>query len=144
MNPLIRWGKFNLVGGMGMLVQLGALAAINSAVPGHTMFSTAVAVELTLLHNFAWHLHYTWRDRRDRALIWGQMARFHLSNGLISMCGNLALMRLLVQQFHLPVLAANFIAILCCSAANFCVGNSWAFAGRENGASGDRAAAGPL
>ena len=29
MNPLIRWGKFNLVGAMGMVVQLGALAAIN-------------------------------------------------------------------------------------------------------------------
>ena len=26
MNAFIRWGKFNLVGAMGMVVQLGALA----------------------------------------------------------------------------------------------------------------------
>ena len=31
MNPLIRWGKFNLVGAMGMVVQLAALALFNRA-----------------------------------------------------------------------------------------------------------------
>ena len=130
MNPLIRWGKFNLVGAMGMGVQLGALAVINRVVPGHYLFATAAAIELALLHNFTWHLHYTWRDRRDGSSVATQLARFHLSNGVISMLGNLALMRILVQEARLPVLAANCIAILCCSIANFVLGNSWAFAER--------------
>jgi putative flippase GtrA len=130
MNPLIRWGKFNLVGAMGMVVQLGALAAINRVMPGHYLFATAAAIELTLLHNFTWHLHYTWRDRRDGSSVPAQLARFHLSNGVISMLGNLALMRILVQEARLPVLAANCIAILCCSIANFVLGNHWAFAER--------------
>ena len=130
MNPLVRWGKFNLVGAMGMVVQLGVLAAINRLVPGHYLFATAVAIELALLHNFTWHLHYTWRDRRDGSPIAAQLARFHLSNGVVSMLGNLALMRILVQQARLPVLAANCIAILCCSLANFVLGNKWAFAAR--------------
>ena len=61
--------------------------------------------------------------------------RFHLSNGLVSMLGNLALMRLLVHHAHLPLLVANLIAILCCSVANFCLGNTWAFAeARKTGA----------
>jgi len=42
--------------------------------------------------------------------------------------GNLILMRLLIGGAHLPVLASNLIAILCCSVANFAIGNSWAFA----------------
>ena len=102
-----------------MLVQLGLLAAVNRMVPGHYLFATAAAIELTLLHNFFWHLHYTWRDRRQVSSVPLQLTRFHLSNGLISMVGNLALMRLLVQQVHLPVLAANCFAVVCCSFVNF-------------------------
>ena len=63
MNVMVRWGKFNLVGVVGMAVQRGALALINHLKPGHYMVATAVALEIALLHNFVWHLHYTWRDR---------------------------------------------------------------------------------
>jgi len=127
MNTVIRWGKFNLVGAMGMVVQLAAVAAINRCAPGHYLYATAAAIEIAVLHNFVWHVHYTWRDRRDGSA--GiQLVRFHLSNGLVSMVGNLALMRVLVHGAGLPVLAANVIAILCCSVANFYMGNRWAFA----------------
>lgn len=128
MNPFIRWVKFNVVGAMGMAVQLGALAAIDRLWAGHYLVATAVAVELTLVHNFAWHLNYTWRDRRDRAALAGQLARFHLSNGLVSIVGNLALMPILVRGARIPVVISNAIAILCCSLVNFCLGHNWAFA----------------
>ena len=128
MNLLVRWGKFNLVGVVGMAVQLGALALINRLAPGHYMLATAAAIEITLLHNFVWHLHYTWRDRRCRSALRSQLIRFHLSNGLVSMVGNLALMPVLVEGARIPVVAANAIAILCCSIVNFCLGHNWAFA----------------
>jgi putative flippase GtrA len=128
MNPLLRWGKFNLVGAMGMGLQLAALALFNRWMAGHYLYASAAAIELTLLHNFIWHLHYTWSDRRDGATRLRQLVRFHLSNGLVSMLGNLALMRLLVHEARLPLLVSNVIAILCCSVANFCLGNNWAFA----------------
>jgi putative flippase GtrA len=128
MNPFIRWGKFNLVGAIGVVVQLAALALFNRLAPGHYLYATAAAIELTLLHNFVWHLYYTWCDRRDDSALLTQLVRFHLSNGLVSMLGNLALMRILVNEAHLPLLAANAIAILCCSIVNFCLGNNWAFA----------------
>ena len=130
MNTLLRWGKFNLVGAMGMAVQLGALAVFERWAAGHYLAASAAAIEVTLLHNFVWHLNYTWRDRRDGAALLSQLMRFHLSNGLVSLVGNLALMRVLVQEAHMPVLAANSIAIICCSIVNFCLGNSWAFAAR--------------
>jgi putative flippase GtrA len=127
MKVLIRWGKFNAVGAMGMAVQLAALAAINRAWPGHYLYATAAAIEITLLHNFAWHVRWTWRDRRDANLV-TQCLRFHLSNGLVSMAGNLALMRVLVEGAHVPLLIANCITILACSIVNFCLGDLWAFA----------------
>jgi putative flippase GtrA len=128
-NTLIRWGKFNLVGVMGMGVQLTALAIFTRWSDGHYLYASAVAVEFALIHNFVWHLHYTWRDRRDRSTRLTQFVRFHLSNGMISLIGNLLSMRMLVDKARVPVLAANVIAILCCSIANFCVGNNWTFAG---------------
>ena len=128
MNTFIRWGKFNLVGAMGMVVQLVALALFSRLAAGHYLFATAAAIESAVLHNFVWHLHFTWRDRRDRSAVLSQLMRFHLSNGLVSMLGNLVLMRILVHGARMPLLLANAIAILCCSMVNFCLGDHWAFA----------------
>ena len=41
--------------------------------------------------------------------------------------GNLLLMRLLVEQFRVPLLAANGVAILACSLLNFAVGDRFVF-----------------
>ena len=131
MNTFVRWWKFNLVGAMGMVVQLASLAATSRLAPSHYLYASAAAVELAVLHNFVWHVHYTWRDRRDNSELLSQLVRFHLSNGLVSIVGNLVLMRILVQQAHLPLLASNGIAILCCSIVNFGLGDGWAFAMRK-------------
>jgi putative flippase GtrA len=125
---LIRWSKFNLVGALGMIVQLGVLALLNRWAAGHYLYASAAAVEVTLLHNFAWHMRYTWHDRKDQSDRLRHLVRFHLSNGLVSMLGNLVLMRILVDQVHLPVLVANGMAILCCSLVNFGLGDAWVFA----------------
>ncbi len=79
-----------------MAVQLAVLALLNR-VTAHYLVATAVAIEVTLLHNFVWHVRYTWRDRAQEGHLWSQCARFHLSNGAVSMAGNLALMPLLVK-----------------------------------------------
>jgi putative flippase GtrA len=115
---------------MGVAVQMAALALLNRCVPSHYLVASAVAVELTLLHNFVWHVRYTWRDRCDDSGVWQKLLRFHLSNGLVSLVGSLLLMHVLAQQAHLPVLVANGVAIVCCGVANFGLGDMWAFAAR--------------
>jgi putative flippase GtrA len=127
LNTFARWWKFNLVGAMGMVVQLAALALLNRWIAGHYLCASATAVELAVLHNFVWHLRFTWRDRRDDSALLSRLLRFHFSNGLVSMMGNLVVMRILVHGARLPLLAANCIAILCCSIVNFCLGDNWAF-----------------
>jgi putative flippase GtrA len=113
-----------------MVVQLAALALFSRLAVGHYLYASAAAVELAVLHNFVWHVLYTWRDRRDDSALLSRLLRFHLSNGLVSIVGNLVLMWVLVHGVHLPLLISNGIAILCCSVVNFCLGNSWAFAVR--------------
>jgi putative flippase GtrA len=129
-NTFVRWWKFNLVGAMGMVVQLAALGLLERWAAGHYLCASAAAIELSLLHNFVWHMHYTWRDRPHVSGLSAQCIRFHLSNGLVSMLGSLGLTRILVDEAHLPVIVSNGIAILACSAVNFYLGNAWAFAAK--------------
>ncbi|HEY5213109.1 MAG TPA: GtrA family protein, partial [Acidobacteriaceae bacterium] len=99
--------------------------------PRHYLCATAAAIEVTLLHNFVWHLRLTWRDRADRSQLFAQLLRFHLSNGAISMTGNLLLMRIFTQQLRLPLLMSNVISIACCSILNYFASDRWAFARKE-------------
>jgi putative flippase GtrA len=115
-----RWLKFNLVGGIGILVQLSVLALLKSGFGIHYLWATAVAVEAAILHNFVWHVRFTWVDRpSSRAVTLTRLLEFHLSNGAVSLLGNLLLMRLFVGAFHLPYLPANLAAIATLSLANF-------------------------
>lgn len=125
-SPLARWFRFNLVGILGFAVQMVALAILHRLWRSHDLLASAAALELTLAHNFLWHLRYTWRDRRSLSPL-RQFLRFQLSNGLVSLAGNLLLVRTLTGAFHLPLLAANALAVLLCALANFFLAHLWAF-----------------
>ena len=127
MKLLARWWRFNLVGAMGTAVQLATFALFNHWSAGHYLLASSGAIELTLMHNFTWHLHFTWRDRRESSATLSRLLRFHLSNGLVSLTGNLIVMRLLVHSAHLPLLLANGAAIACCSVVNFGLSDRWTF-----------------
>lgn len=127
MTLFSRWCRFNAVGVLGMGLQLGLLAAVNRIVVGHYLAATAMALEITLAHNFLWHRRLTWQDRGSSPAV-PQFLRFQLSNGMVSLFGNLGLMRLLVGGVQMPVLAANAIAIGICSLVNFFLGHAWVFA----------------
>lgn len=128
MSPLTRFLRFNLVGALGIAVQLATLALLNRVIPCHYLLASTFAVELTLLHNFFWHLRFTWPAASRRAYdALTQLLRFHLSNGLASLLGNIALMRLFVRSAHLPILLANALTIACCGLANFLLAHHFVF-----------------
>lgn len=124
-----RWFKFNLVGAIGFGVQLGVLALLVSGLRINYLWATGLAVEAAVLHNFVWHERYTWKGQgsrgvRETAL---RLLRFHLGNGLVSLVGNLLLMRLLVGWLHVPYLAANVATIFACGLLNFAIGEWYVF-----------------
>lgn len=123
----LRWLKFNLVGLIGIGVQLGCLALLKTWM--NYLAATALAVEVAVLHNFAWHERFTWKDRpggtRERLM---RLLRFHVGNGAVSILGNVGLMWLLVSRLHMKrVLVANAIAIAVCSFLNFALGEWFVF-----------------
>ena len=111
--------KFNGVGAIGFALQLAVLALLLH-LGVHYLAATVIAVELTILHNFCWHERWTWRDRpADARSRLQRLWRFHAANGLVSLTGNLLLMRLLVELAGMPPLTANLLAVLACALINF-------------------------
>jgi putative flippase GtrA len=115
-----RFFKFNAVGMAGAVVQLAVLWAL-TRVGVHYLVATAIAVEAALLHNYFWHVRWTWKDRE------GSLLRFHLGNGLVSLIANLGWMRLFTGTLGLPPLPANVVAILLTALLNFALGERWVF-----------------
>jgi putative flippase GtrA len=126
---LLRWVKFNAVGGIGIAVQLAALALFRSVLQLDYLVATGLAVETAVIHNFLWHERFTWADRPAQRLVHSltRLGKFNTSNGLASLAGNLLIMRVLVGQFHLNYVIANLIAVATCSIVNFLLSDRFVF-----------------
>jgi putative flippase GtrA len=126
---ILRWLRFNLVGGIGIAVQIALLFLLKSFFYLNYLAATGVAVEATVVHNFLWHERYTWVDRVRPS--WRKslprLLRFNLTNGAVSIGGNLALMKIMVGVGHVNYLAANAVAIVVCSVFNFLLSDAYVF-----------------
>ena len=120
-----RWMTFNLVGAIGIGVQLGVLALARSVFELNDLASTALAVEAAVAHNFFWHEALTWGDRRTRRRL-ARWLRFNLSTGVFSIAGNVAATKILADH-GVPLLAANGISIALCSIGNFLINDRFVF-----------------
>jgi putative flippase GtrA len=134
-QTLLRWMKFNAVGGIGIGVQLAALAVFRSWLKLDYLLATALAVEIAVIHNFVWHERFTWADRPAarfaHSLI--RLAKFNATNGAISIVGNLVMMRLLVGKLRFNYILANCAAIMVCSLVNFLLSDRLVFEADETG-----------
>jgi putative flippase GtrA len=123
---MIRWLKFNLVGGIGIGVQLAVLAALKTGLHLNYLVATVLAVEFAVIHNFFWHERFTWIERaKENATL--RLLKFNLANGALSIFGNLLLMRLFVGLLHFHCLLANLTAISICSVTNFLLSDRFVF-----------------
>jgi putative flippase GtrA len=122
-----RWLVFNAVGAMGFVVQLACLWMLRESLGLHYLVAAAVAIELTIVHNFWWHARWTWGDRPAVAgRIGRRLLRFNLASGATSI-GNLALMAALVEFAHMHYLVANTVAVIACSLVTFLLSDTVVF-----------------
>jgi putative flippase GtrA len=124
-----RWVVFNIVGAMGILVQMGILWSLTSALHLRYLIATGLAVEAAVLHNFFWHERWTWADRvaRHNAGVFSRLLCFHLTNGILSIAGNLILTTLFVEKSGFHIMHANALSIAICSLLNFMSGDRLVF-----------------
>jgi putative flippase GtrA len=117
-----------VVGLAGAAVQVALFAVLRQWLPAAA--AAAIAVELTVLHNFAWHERVTWGDRAA-AGVWKRLWRFHAANGLVSIAGNAAAVYGLTE-IGAPALAAQAGAIALCAPVNFLVADRWVYGACSN------------
>lgn len=121
--------RFSVVGAIGIGVQVTALWLLTGVLHVHYLVATAAAIEISVLHNFAWHVRWTWASASggaaDRPVL--RCLAFHAGNGLASMLGALALMPFLVGGLRLHYVVANLVATACTGLMNFLVGDRLVF-----------------
>ena len=128
MTTARRFLRFNAVGALGIGVQLAVIWALTEGAGVSYVPATIAGVSLALLHNFCWHLRWTWGDRRltgSRAV--QAFLSFVAANGVVSFGGNIVIMIALVTGAGVPVLPANLLAIAACGLVNFWLGDTIAF-----------------
>ena len=132
-SPWQRWLAFNLVGLLGIAVQLGILAVLTLGFGWNYLVSTFLTVETAILHNFIWHERWTSVDRTTGSLEGRlrRLLRFHAANGAVSLLGNLVLMGLFVGILQVHPVVANIGSIAICSLVNFLASDRWVFRERQ-------------
>jgi len=114
---MTHWIKFNVVGALGFVVQSGALYALTRGTHHiHYLLATIVAVELAVLHNFVWHQRWTCSKT---AVVLSRLAKFNITNGVVSIVGNLLFMSMFVGWFGLAIGSSNLLSVAACSLCNF-------------------------
>jgi dolichol-phosphate mannosyltransferase len=127
---MIHFIRFNVVGVLGFALQTGALFVLtHSSHPVGYLLATAAAVELAVLNNFVWHQRWTWSDRPSatRGETLRRLVKFNITNGAVSIIGNLIFMSLLVGRLGLPIAGANVASVAACSICNFFLADRIAF-----------------
>ena len=128
-----RFLRFNLVGAIGVAVQLALLTVLTRCFGLHYLWATGVAVSVTVWHNFAWHERFTFYDRvsdraaRTASAIAARFVKFNLLTGVISIGGNILLMHWLRGHLRLPLTAAALLAIGVCGLFNYMANDCFVF-----------------
>jgi putative flippase GtrA len=132
----VRFLRFNVVSALGIGVRLLTAWAFVNGLGLHYLIGTTLAIELSILHNFFWHLHWTWGPSGALAgsgapastnHVFVRCVAFHASNGLVTFLGAMVLMPFLVGSLGLHHLVANFIAICFTGLLNFFLGDRLVF-----------------
>jgi putative flippase GtrA len=117
---LKRWLKFSAVGLIGIGVQMTAAFFFGEVLGWNYLTATAVAVEIAILHNFAWHERWTWSDRSGDGR-WVRLLKFNGATGAASIIANVFWIRLLTQTYQIAYMPSSAMAIVLSSAVNFSV-----------------------
>ncbi|MCL7383374.1 MAG: GtrA family protein [Thaumarchaeota archaeon] len=110
--------KFNIVGGIGILVNMAAYIVLKDWLQAYYMISGALATEVAIINNFILNDLWTFRNRNTKVNVWVRAGLFHLSR-LLGMGVTLGALYILVDFFKLNDLLAYFFSIGLGVLANF-------------------------
>jgi dolichol-phosphate mannosyltransferase len=120
--------KFGLVGAWGFVVNMFLLWFLTENVGLFYLFSSLIAIEISLLSNYVFNDLWTWHDRGKggKKEYFKRMLQYHVTASA-AMLTNIAILWSLTELFDVYYLASNVFGILCGSVLNFFVNDRWTF-----------------
>ena len=136
-SSAVRFVKFGIVGGSGVVVNVGLLHLFTTLAALDYRIASLAAIECAVINNFLWNYFWTWRDRKTgskRSFAY-MLFKFHLSSGFTALIVNWGLLVLLTEvihlHYHLPNVpdyhVSNLIGIGFGAVVNFFLGHFWVF-----------------
>ena len=126
-----RFLKFGAVGLLGVGVNLGMYAIFYEWIGIPDYIARALAIEVSVLHNFAWNFFWTWSDRGGtRHNFWSRLLRYHGSTFVSSFVITLsvgALVDFLLGSFPYVNYISHLIGIGAGMITNYLLSDLWVF-----------------
>ena len=119
-----RFTRFCVVGFSGVIVNTLLLWFLFEKAALNLLLSGAIAVELSILHNFVFNDIYTFKDNKNKLPFFARMLRFNLP-ALYSFLINLSILYLLGRHTGIYYLYANLIGIFVAMAWNYIANIGW-------------------
>ena len=116
--------KFAIVGGSGVLVNMGLFFILTRWIHLRIEWSSPVAIEISILSNFLLNNIWTFSRRDTEVAFLHRLLRYHLVTGLAGVVNYLILI-LLVRLTGIPDLLANLIGIVIGMFINFFLNSRW-------------------
>ena len=116
--------KFAVVGGSGVLVNMGGLFLLTRFAGMRIEFASPIAIEISILTNFFLNNAWTFRKRDTQIGFRGRILRYHLVTAMAGVVNYLTLL-LLANVFGMHDLIANLIGIILGTFINFFLNSLW-------------------
>lgn len=116
--------KFGIVGGSGVLVNMGLLFILTRFLSVRLEIASAIAIEVSIVSNFLLNNLWTFKKRDTHVPFWTRLLRYHLVTGLAGVVNYLVLL-LLVKTFGWHDMLSNLIGILIGTFINYSLNSLW-------------------
>jgi dolichol-phosphate mannosyltransferase len=125
-----RFWKFGIVGLSGVFVNQGLLMLLVGLFDFPTWLAGAIAIEISILTNWAINDIWTWRDKRTSP-IFIRIIKYNFAAALTAFCVNYPLLLILSGPVGMNYAIANVIGIVLAAALNFLINHNWTYRARE-------------
>lgn len=123
------FAKFCIVGASGVLVNMGAYAGLTRLAGIPMEFASPVAIELSILSNFALNHLWTFKWRRSNGSWRRKLAQFHLVSSLAALV-NYGVLLGLVKTFGIWDIGGNLVGIAAGTMINYAMNSLWTWGDR--------------
>lgn len=123
--------KFGIVGGSGVLVNMGLLFVLTRYLSVRLEIASVIAIETSILSNFFLNNLWTFSKRDTHVPFWVRLFRYHLVTGLAGIVNYLVLL-LLVKTLGLHDMLSNLIGIAFGTIINYSLNSLWTWRVRSS------------